>query len=296
MEELKQIVFDFFSLCKLKPLEIRKGVWQVHVPEELARELDGWRAKGGLFQFTFDKRLADNYGAELISAGSYRLDSILKVIRDQAVLADAYLPASVFYEPNIRHKLLDKMHYANTGKRYYVLDQRLVYGLYFWFILQVSHLAYEKREVIKKPLVDLSTGNVLNYEIPEHLLRAGCPEGSTAYKRRLSFKKAYERLQEQMTTELEMADTSWALEALKQLEDEKQQIEEFYGEHEDQEQKELRLHELFERCGPKIQVRPLRGATLYLPQYEYKVMEVGPKETVYSVSYDPVSNKWQALA
>ena len=41
--------------------------------------------KARLFQFTFDRKLAQTYGAELISPGSYRLDTIVRLIQKQAV-------------------------------------------------------------------------------------------------------------------------------------------------------------------------------------------------------------------
>lgn len=101
---MEQLVFDFFKLCSLNPVEIRKGVWQVQADDGLMKELDGWRSQGRLLQFTFDQRLAEIYGADLICPGSYRLNSILQVIRKQGRLSQAHIPHHYFHEPSIQRR------------------------------------------------------------------------------------------------------------------------------------------------------------------------------------------------
>lgn len=289
--DIQQLVFEFFRLCNLRPVEIRKGIWQVQVPDDLAKELDGWRARGGLFQFTFDRKLAENYGAELISAGSYRLDSILSVVRSQATLSEATLPLSTFYEPNIRQKLLSRFSVKSPGSRLYVLNHSANYSPYLWLVLRISYLSYEKQEELRKPLIDLNSGRVVNYEIPVGFFVPGKPEGSVLRKR-LSYKQAYKNLQQQLTNSLSMEDQSWAIEARNQLEQEKEQLEEYYQNDEDDGAKSRRVHELMERAHPRVQVRPLRGAIVYMPKYHYRIMEVQREEKVHDLTYDPVSLQW----
>ena len=152
MNKVADVVFNFFKLCNLKPVQIRKGIYQVQIPDALAKELDGWRAKGGLFQFTFDQKLAETYGAELISEGGYRLDSIIKVIQKQARLSNAILPHTTFFEPTIRRKILDRLAKENPGYRWYIVDYHCKYSPYFLFVLQLTYLAYEKRKKFANPL------------------------------------------------------------------------------------------------------------------------------------------------
>src|SRR5690554_5072857 len=157
-QAIAQLVFRFFQLLGLEPVQIRKGIWQVHLPEPLAKELDGWRAKERLFQFTFEKKLADAYGAELISPGSYRLDTILTAIRKQATLTHAHLPLDVFYEPTIRRKVLHQLEATLSSARLYLLNQTTTYVTYLFLVMRISFITHQMSEIIETPVVDLSTG------------------------------------------------------------------------------------------------------------------------------------------
>ncbi len=295
MSVIPDLVFDFFQLCELKPIEIRKGIYQVQVHDELAKELDGFRAKGGLFQFTFDKKLAENYGAELINPGSYRLDSIIKVIQKQAVISSGTLPHHVFYEPAIRRKLMEKLSLKQPGFRWYVLDHQLKFGPYFWFTLRVTYLAYEKTEEILKPLVDLASGKVVGHEIPGDMMEEGAPSDEQIYRRKLSYKQAYHCIQKELTSEFQYSNPAWAKTALEKLAEEKQQLEEYFKDNLESEEQNKRISELMARAKPRIQVRPLRGAFLYLPKFDYRIMQVGAVEQINRIIYDPVSNEWNLI-
>lgn len=294
MEAIADIIFSFFELCRLTPLEIRPDLFQVEIDDQLAKELDGWRARGRLFQFTFDKELAEKYGAELISHGSYRLDSILQVIQKQAILARGYLPHTVFYERTIRQKIIDRLSLKNPMDRWYVIDHKNKYGPFLWFTLRLTYLAYEKREQIRKVLVDLVSGEVINYEIPADLLKTGYPNTQNIYRRKLSYKKAYQCLQDEITSQLEHQDPKWAIKATQQFDEEYRQLESYFEDMPDSKHRTNRLNELMSRAKPRIQVRPLRGAILYLPKLEYKIVQVsGDKEKTNQIIYDPVSNQYQ---
>ena len=171
---IPELVFSFFQLLNLKPVEIRKGIYQVQIDDQLAKELDGWRAKGRLFQFTFDRKLAQSFGAELISPGSYRLDTIIRVLQKQAVLSVGYLPHDVFYEPAVRMKVLDRL-LQNPESRFYVIDHRLRYGPTFGSRLE-SRTAYEKSEELRKALIDLISGKVVNMR---YQLSCSSPDSAT---------------------------------------------------------------------------------------------------------------------
>lgn len=292
MAEIPDLVFNFFKLCELKPLEIRKGIYQVQITDALAKELDGWRAKGGLFQFTFDKRLAETYGAELISQGSYRLDSIIRAIRKQGILSHGFLCHDVFFEPSIRRKLLSKLELLHPEDRFYVLDHQLKYGPYLWFTISITYLAYEKCEEIRTIPVDLLSGKVVNYSIPIDLLQPGTPDESRIYRRKLSYKRAYQNLQSELTEQLKYQDPTWAQEAEEYYLEEYHKLEVFYQDMPESSDREQRQSELKYRAKPQVQVRPLRGAFLYLPKLEYRIMHVGNQEKINRIIYDPVSNLW----
>ncbi|HHT36237.1 MAG: YqhG family protein [Candidatus Wallacebacter cryptica] len=289
---IPDLVFRFFELLKLKPVEIRKGIYQVQIDDALAKELDGWRAKARLFQFTFDRKLAETYGAELISTGSYRLDTIVRLIQKQAVLASGHLPHDVFYEPAVQGKILDRLKMQHPLSRFYVLDYRLRYGPYLWITLRLTYLAYEKREELRKPLVDLVNGRVVNYKIPADLLKPGTCDPELIIRRRLSYKKAYQKLQEAITAELALMDPTWAIAASAQLKEEQTQLEQYFKDMPDSEQRSLRIAELMNRALPRVQVRPLRAAVLYLPKLEYRIMQVDKEEKINRITYDPVSSQY----
>lgn len=275
---IPELVFKFFQLCNLKPVEIRKGIYQVQIDDHLAKELDGWRAKARLFQFTFDQRLAQTYGAELISPGSYRLDTIVRLIQKQAVLSSGHLPHDVFYEPFIRRKILDRLKIQHPASRLYVLDHCLRYGPYFWVTLRITYLAYEKHEEIRKLLVDLVSGKVVNYEIPADMLKPGFCSPDLQYRRRISFKQAYQFLQQEIIHELKYRDPSWAITAVQELAKEHEKLEEYFRDLPDSGQRNLRIAELMARARPRVQIRPLRAALLYLPKIEYRIMVAGTTE------------------
>lgn len=294
MKQIEDIVFQFFKLCNLKPVEIRKGIFQVHIDEQLAKELDGWRAKSRLFQFTFNKKLAETYGAELISYGSYRLDTIIRLIQKQAILASGYLPHSTFYEPAIRSKILNRLELKQPGYRWYLIDYKCVYGPYLWFTVLLTYLAYEKREELRKVPVDLSNGKVVNYEIPADLLKPGTiPDKQPHYRRKLSYKQAYTCLQKELTEQLTFSDPTWAITAAKQLDQERTQLEDYFQSFPDSKQRNIRIAELMKRAKPRVHIRPLRAAYLYLPKLEYRIMQVGNEEKINRIIYDPVSNQYE---
>ena len=290
---INEIVIKFLELCQLKPVEIRKGIFQVHIDDTLAKELDGWRAKARLFQFTFDPKLAETYQAELISTGSYRLDTIVRLIQKQAVLSSGLLPHDVFYEPVVQRRILDRLKIQNPTSRFYILDHQLKYGPYLWVTLRLTYLAYEKREELRKPLVDLVNGKVVNYEIPADLLKPGSCDPKLALRRRLSYKKAYQLLQETLTGELKYADPQWAITAAEQLKQEQAQLEQYFQDMPDAEERNIRIAELMNRARPRIQVRPLRAAILYLPKFVYRIMQVDAEEKINRITYDPVSSQYE---
>ncbi|NMB38296.1 MAG: hypothetical protein GX994_01840 [Firmicutes bacterium] len=294
MKQIQDLVFQFFKLCSLKPVEIRKGIFQVHIDEQLAKELDGWRAKGRLFQFTFNKQLAETYGAELISYGSYRLNALIRLIKKQAILASGYLPHNTFYEPAIRSKILNRLEIKQPGYRWYLIDYKYVYGPYLWFTVLLTYLAYEKREELRKIPVDLVNGKVVNYEIPADLLKPGTiADKQPQYRRKLSYKQAYTRLQEELTEQLSFSDPAWAIIAAEQVEAERTQLEDYFQSLPDSKQKNIRIAELMKRAKPRVEIRPLRAAYLYLPKLEYRIMQVGNRGKINRIIYDPVSNQYE---
>lgn len=294
---IPDVVFEFFRLCKLEPLEIRKGVWQVQIDDVLMKELDGWRAKGRLLQFTFDKKLAETYGAELIGPGSYRINSILELIRKQATLSHAYLPHTVFHEPSIRRKVTQRLGDERASK-VYVLTNSLLYDEYLWMVMSISFVTHQKEEQIQTPLVNLASGKLLSFSIPTHLFCSGRPPSENISRRKTTYKQAYTSVYHHLTQEVSLMDSTWATEALDRLQEERSKLEAYYEDHLDEQKRAEKTRELIKRASPKVQIRAIRGAVLYIPLFQYRLMEVlkNGQESIRTIYYDPVSNSLEEAA
>lgn len=289
---IAQLVFDFFDLCELNPIEIRQGVWQVQVDEALMKELDGWRAQARLLQFTFDKNKAETFGADFISPGSYRFNSILNVIQKQGILSHAHIPFEVFHEPNIRKKILNNL---GSQKRAYVVNNAIHYTQYLVLNVAVQSIGLSKQNRIQKSIVDLSTGEILKFVPSAHLIRGGCPANATIRKRKFSLKRAYENVGTMIYNEIMAEDQTWIEQAWAKLESEQKQLDSFFEGASGTPEYLGKSKELENRFVPKIQIDAIRGAILYVPIFFYRLMVVEPdgKEKIQTIYYDPINNQLQ---
>lgn len=289
MRAMQQLVFDFFKLCNIVPVEIRKGVWQVQADDALMKELDGWRAQGRLLQFTFDQHSAEIYGADLICAGSYRLNSILQVIRKQGVLSQAHIPHHFFHEPSIRKKILGGF---GSIERAYVVNCSLQYAQYLQFEILVEAQGLQKKESIHTVVVDLSSGKALKFPLPYHLLKAGGIPKEMLRKRKCSFKQAFANATAYLHESIATGDHKWASEARHKLALEEEKLREFFQGRMESEEFATKKQELQQRLAPVLRMDALRGAIIMIPLFHYHlvVVENHGKEKSKSLIYDPISN------
>lgn len=286
---LDQLIFDFFALCGLEPLEIRKGIWQVNADDALMQELDGWRARGRLLQFTFEPHLAEVYGADLICSGSYRFNSIIQLIRKQGLLSRAHIPHHFFHEPGIRQKATNSL---NPGGRTYVVNSSLAYGQYLALRILVSFRGLQKKESIHTPVVDLSSGEVLKFALPPHLLQPGGIDPEKLRRRKCNLKKAYASAVDHLLEKLSQKEHTWANDTWEKLRREEKRLAEFFEGRSDSPQFASKAQELKARLTPTVQLNALRAALLYIPLFHYRLMLVHPDrtETTRNLYYDPISN------
>ncbi|HBN96419.1 MAG TPA: hypothetical protein DDZ66_08955 [Firmicutes bacterium] len=291
MRTMQQLVFDFFRLCNLEPVEIRKGVWQVRADDALMKELDGWRAQGRLLQFTFDQRSAETYGADLICHGSYRLNSILQVIRKQGVLSQAHIPHHFFHEPGIRKKILGGF---GAVERAYVVNCSLQYSQYLELEILAEARGLQKKESIHTVVVDLSSGKVLKFAFPYHLLKAGEVPKDTLRKRKCSFKQAFANATTHLHETMAASDHNWAYEARHKLTLEEEKLREFFQGRTESEEFKAKKQELHQRLAPAVRIDALRGAILLVPLFHYRlvVVETHGKEKSKNLTYDPIGNQY----
>ncbi len=286
---MQQLVFDFFRLCNLQPVEIRKGVWQVQAGDALMKELDGWRAQGRLLQFTFDQRSAETYGADLICTGSYRLNSILQVLRKQGVLSQAHIPHQYFHEPSIRKKVVSGF---GASERAYVVNCALRYAQYLQWELLVEARGLQKKESIHSVVVDLSSGKVLKYAFPYHLLQAGGVPTDMLLKRKCSFKQAYSNGAIYLQDIVGNGDHQWAKDAQVKLAQEKAKLDEYFAGCTNSDEYKAKLLGLQQRLAPILRMDALRGALLLIPLFQYRLMlvEANGHEKGKDLIYDPIGN------
>jgi len=269
-------------------VEICPGVWQVKADEALMKELDGWRAQARLLQFTFERPLAEAYGADLISPGSYRLDTILNLIRRQGLLSRAHIPHLLFHEPSIRKRVLSSF----QGERAYVLTSSLEFGQYLQLELSAAARGLQKKESLHTVVVNLSSGEVLKFAFPFHLLHPGGVESTLIRKRRCSLKRAYLQAAAYLSHLYAQQDQSWALEALDKLALEEAKLESFYQGQTSSPELTAKRRELQNRLQPVLAITILRGALLYIPLFRYRlvVVDQSGRERTRTVSYDPIAN------
>lgn len=284
---IQELVFEFFHLCELEPMEIRKGIWQVQIPEALMKELDGWRSQARLLQFTFDQRLAESYGADLICPGSYRLNSILQVTRKQGLYSHAHIPHHFFHEPNIRKKVLDRP----GTQRVYMVNNTLQYGQYLELQISVVQQGLQNKERVHTPIVNLSSGDVLKFPIPTHLLRPGGADANLLRKRKTSYKRAFQAALAHLSNLEGNSDLDWALKAQETLYAEHERLETFFEGRTSSPEYAVKRQELTKRLEPLVQMNLLRGAILHIPVFLYRLVLVDPsgREKTQTVVYDPIS-------
>lgn len=288
-QNMKQLVFDFFRLLNLEPIEIRKGVWQVQADDALMKELDGWRAQARLLQFTFDQGAAEVYGADLICEGSHRFHSILQVIRRQGTLCQAHVPHQYFHEPSIRKKVLRGF---GGNERAYVVNCSLQYAQYLQFEILVEARGLQKKESIHTVVVDLSSGNVLKFAFPYHLLKGGGVEKEMVRKRQCGFKRAYITATDYLQGVLNASDHSWAQDAMDKLALEETKLREFFQGRTDSDEYKAKKQEILQRLAPVLAMDALRSALLLIPLFQYRlvVVALSGKEQSKTLTYDPVGN------
>ncbi len=285
---MEQLVFDFFKLCSLNPVEIRKGVWQVQADDGLMKELDGWRSQGRLLQFTFDQRLAEIYGADLICPGSYRLNSILQVIRKQGRLSQAHIPHHYFHEPSIQKKILGGL----GAQRAYVVNSSQQYAQYREIEILTEVRGLHKKESLHTVVVNLFSGKVLKFPFPTHLLRAGgVPQGLVG-RRGCSFKQAFANAAAHLHQTLAQGEQKWAEEAHSKLVLEESKLREFFVGNTGSDEFKAKQQELHRRLHPVMRMDALRGALLFTPLFRYRlvVVDADGSERTKNLSYDPIGN------
>lgn len=253
------------------------------------KELDGWRAQGRLLQFTFDKELAAAYGADLISPGSYRLNTIISLIRKQGILSRAHIPHHYFHEPNIRKRILSGL---NSGQRAYVVNNSFLFCQYLQLEIRVEMRGLQKKERIHTVVVNLSSGEMIKFAIPNHLLHAGEVGQDLVIKRNCSLKRAYISATKYLSELIASENQAWAHEALAKHAQEEEKIREFFQGQNSTEEYATKKQELDRRLKPSVTMDVLRGAMLLIPCFCYRLMvvDVNGSEKTKQVIYDPIAN------
>lgn len=270
-------------------MEIRRGIWQVNADDALMRELDGWRARARILQFTFKPHLAEAYGADLICPGSYRFNTIIRLIRKQGILSQAHIPHHFFHEPGIRKKAAES---KIPGQRSYIVNSSQRYGQYLLLKILVSQKGLQKKESIHTAVVNLSCGQVLNFALPTHLLQPGGVPREKQRRRKCSLKRAFANAARHLAEKLSQGDHSWARQARRKLIQEKESLASFFEGKTASEDFAAKTRELQQRLAPVMQMDVLRGAILFIPLFYYRLVIVEPSggEKAQSLCFDPISN------
>ena len=228
--------------------------------EDQARVLTGLMAPAQTLKVAFHPELLTDPSIELICPGSFRLEQILDSIARRSKItcqfgyteADRWGMAPVTFVP---------------------------------FLFMVLHLGYlspsRQEENCIEVGCNLVTGQVIAnpYRYLVSLYRSTLPPfPAQRYKRRISFLQAYRDCIGQYIVDLlKQEDRKWAEEASAHLQQESQEIAEYFTRldflnttddkaEERASEKELRLKEAQLRNQPRVVVRPLTSALLYLSE------------------------------
>jgi len=141
-------------------------------------------------------------------------------------------------------------------------------------------------------VVNLSSGEVLKFPFPTHLLQGGGVESNLITRRKCSLKAAYLNAAAHISQAFAQQEQSWAEQALEKIAQEETKLQSFFQGKPSAQEFEAKRQELHRRLKPVLSISALRGALLYVPLFRYRLVVVGAqgRERTKTLSYDPIAN------
>lgn len=264
---VQEFVLGYFTQVGAAIEEVSPGVYRVEVAREVAAELDGtpwfpWYGQDGgaahvTYYFTFDPDTAQLHpDVEHVTIGSQRVEQLIHSVKRNARTASLWLPA------------------FECVRRLKSPPRAVVYRPFFVFHLGLrAQGAGEPRQsfAVAVDRVDQLPLRQLATLLPRLPLRAGRPPAAAGplEPARISLEVAFALAFEELLTQLEADDLSWAQQASRALADERARLIQFFAERAAEgddvaEERERRLAELKARM-PRVRVKVESVADVYLP-------------------------------
>lgn len=291
MPEIRNFVLRYFRMAGAGVEEAPEGLVRIAVSDDLAREWEGPWAHGYQLDLIFDPALSERFPqAELVSQGSYRLDSVTAAARKRGRFSRRYV--SVTGDENrIKSRLvahLKERGYQESG--IYFLDSKRELMPYLLVNFRIMRVSEDKEDELVSLGINMVTGH-----IEEEFMQKvggfapgpdppGPEEAWPESRRRISWKKAYDRLCNGVRERLDNSGHQWAVAARERLAGELQRLEEYYvqmareigpeepGQESIMQIRQRRLDEQKSRFAPRVLVRPYQAAIIYAPAQKLRVL------------------------
>lgn len=282
-------------------------VLQANLSQEAMTSLQGHWAPAGTLRLVFDPEVAAAHPeADLVAPGSFRLERFLAWIRRQVQLARAYLPplprgtSEELFHRCVAAGLQD----SPMGSRY-LLGQQQIWEPHLVIPFLAARIGVERQETLHVPGVNLVTGTVCDDLRPFLPQEGGAPPGPEA-RRRLTYRRGYEALVTSVVRRIREEDASWAETALRHYQEEVERLMSYFDElaQENRGQpdtlaqletvRQHRLHEQRDRFRPRVLIRPLAVALLYVPALTISVLLCdGLHERRRTFTYDSLLGRFR---
>ncbi|MGE5577620.1 MAG: YqhG family protein [Syntrophothermus sp.] len=309
MPEIRDFVLRYYRLAGAEVQESPEGLVQVTVSDELAREWEGPWARGYQLELIFDPALNERFPqAELVSQGSYRLDTVISAARQRGRFSRQYLSVAED-DRQTRSRLIG--HLKENGypeSSVYFLDSERELLPYLLVNFRIMRVSEEKQDELISLGINMVTGHIQEgfmQKLAGFTLDPDPPEGKEPLaecRRRISWKKAYEKLCDRVRERLDNSDHNWAIAARQRLTAELQKLEEYYvemsreigpeesGQEDFAQIRQRRLAEQESRFAPRVLIRPYQAAMIYAPAQRFRVLlSNGLRDQRATLLYDPLA-------
>lgn len=266
---------------------LEEGIAELEITYETANVIDGPRTPGYTCKLALHETPSE-VGAELFVPGSYRWDRFLAITRQKAKLSRQYVVGIPGF-PEV-----------NSTTEGETEGGQLVYEPHLLCHWRLSyHTGGITRSQVLDLIVNLVTGRSdLGYYrnlLHCHLHNQPLPSLPKA-KRRLSFKRAYHIMCEQIQALLAKEDPSWAEAARQELKNETDALAKYYTDRLAKEgsnellllERSKRIEELKQRAQPRVMASPFATTLIYIPLVFY---QVSTGDETLCLRFDPISNQ-----
>lgn len=306
---VKRLVESLFTLAGVE-YSWADGCLSAQLSGEAMSALEGrWSNPGALLLAFEPEVVATHPEADLVAPGSFRLERFLTWIRREVGLSRVFLPA-LPRGAGQRHlpDYLRQMTESTPLTSYYLLEESQEWEPHLLVAFLAARVGEERRETLHLAGVNLVTGRV-GLDFADSLPKASGPAGVPQARRRIPYRRAYAAAVDSLAARIRAEDGGWAAASLERYETEARQLHAYYEElarenradadalRQLEANRERRLEEQKDRFLPRVLVRPVATALLYVPVVRFTVLLcTGLNESRRTVIYDSLAGSFRSGA